>query len=266
MNQRLSEITEKITRSLQEVIREYEVTEEEWMQAIQFLTQVGIKDEFILLSDVLGISVLVNNLTHSHDHEDHATEYNVVGPLYRENAPLLKTPAKLCSIEESDQPLVMSGQIVSVDGKPIQNAIVDVWQANEKGDYENEDPNQKDYNLRGRIEVDEDGKYQFTSVVPGGYEIGKGGPVGELLKRIGRHAWRPGHIHFKIEAEGYKPLTTMLFIPNDPWIDSDAISAVKDSLILNLKKTDSPSDKEKYSLDKAFFICEYDFKLIANNQ
>ncbi|MEH6994804.1 hypothetical protein V7075_19185, partial [Neobacillus drentensis] len=119
--------------------------------------------------------------------------------------------------------------------------------------------------LRGRIEVDEEGKYQFISVVPGGYEIGKGGPVGEFLKRNGRHAWRPAHIHFKLEAEGYKPLTTMLFISNDPWIDSDAISAVKDSLILNLKKADSSSDKEKYGLDKSFFTCEYDFKLIVNN-
>ncbi|MEH6994805.1 dioxygenase, partial [Neobacillus drentensis] len=116
MNQRLSAIAEKLTKQIQEVIREFEVTEDEWMQAIQFLTEVGKKDEFILLSDVLGISILVNDLTHSHDQDDHATEYNVVGPLYRENAPLLKTPAKLCSFEESDQPLVMSGQIVSVDG------------------------------------------------------------------------------------------------------------------------------------------------------
>ena len=262
MNQRLSDIAEKLTKQIQNIIQEYNVTEEEWLQAIQFFTEVGKKEEYILLSDVLGISVLVNNLTHLDDHDEHATEYNVEGPLYRENAPFQRTPAKLCSVEESEQPMVMEGKILSVDGKPIPNAIVDVWQANEQGDYENEDPNQEDYNLRARIIVDDEGSYQFTSVIPGGYEIGKGGPVGEFLKKIGRHAWRPGHIHFKIEAEGYKTLTTMLFIPNDPWIDSDAVSAVKDSLILDLKLTDSSIVKEKYGLKKDVFISHYDFRLV----
>ena len=117
-----------------------------------------------------------------------------------------------------------------------------MWQANENGDYENEDPNQEEYNLRKRIRVDNEGRYQFTSIIPAPYEIGKGGPVGEFLKRIDRHAWRPAHIHFKIEAEGYTDLTTMLFIPDDPYIDNDAINAVKDSLILNLTRTDDPEE------------------------
>lgn len=262
MDQRLLEITNKLTESFKQVIKEYEMTEEEWMDALNFLTEVGKQDEFILLSDVLGLSVYVNELTHGDHRHDHATDYNVEGPLYRENAPLVDTPAQLCTIEEHDEPLVMSGQILSVDGEPIPHAIVDVWQANENGDYENEDPNQEEFNLRKRIRVDEEGNYQFTSIIPAPYEIGKGGPVGEFLKRIGRHAWRPAHIHFKIYAEGYKPLTTMLFIPNDPYIDNDSINAVKESLILDLKKTDDPEDMKKQGLDRPFFVTEFDFKLL----
>ncbi|MFJ8064454.1 dioxygenase [Psychrobacillus sp. NPDC096426] len=264
-DQRLYDIAEKLTKHIHDVVIEYKVTEEEWISAIEFLTEVGVKNEYILLSDVMGVSVLVNDLAHHHDHEEHVTDHNVEGPLYRANAPLVKTPAQLCTDEailNSEQPYVMVGQVLSVDGNPIPNAIVDVWQADEKGDYENEDPNQPEYNLRARIETDAKGRYEFKSVLPGGYEIGKGGPTGKFLNRIGRHAWRPAHIHFKIVAENFNELTTMVFIPNDPWIDSDAIGAVKDSLILDLKQVDSVSEQQKYGFNKAFSITEYNFKLI----
>ena len=108
--------------------------------------------------------------------------------------------------------------------------MLDVWNANGKGDYENEDPTQPDYNLRGRLLTDENGRYEFRTAVPGPYEIGKGGPVGEFLKAIDRHAWRPAHIHFKLSHVGYKSVTTMLFLDGDPWIESDSIGAVKKSL------------------------------------
>lgn len=266
MDQRLAEIAERLTNNVKEVIQEYEITEAEWFQVLEFFTKVGKKDEFILLSDVLGLSVFINDFTHSHEHHDHATDFSVEGPLYRENAPLVDTPAQLCSIEDSNEPLIMSGQVLTVDGEPITNAIVDVWQANENGDYENEDPNQEEFNLRRRIKVDVEGRYQFTSILPAPYEIGKGGPVGEFLKRIDRHAWRPAHIHFKIEAEGYDDLTTMLFLPNDPWIDNDSISAVKDSLILDMKKIDHPEVMQKHDIDKPFYTCNYDFRLVPVNQ
>ena len=107
----------------------------------------------------------------------------------------------------------MSGQVVSSeDGRPLANAVLDVWQANGKGDYENEDPEQPDYNLRGRMLTDENGRYEFRTIIPGPYEIGKGGPVEGFLKAIDRHAWRPAHIHFKLSHDGFNPITTMLFI------------------------------------------------------
>ena len=126
MDQRLAEITDKLTNTMKEVIKEYNITEEEWMKVLHFLNKVGKSDEFILLSDVLGLSVYVNELTYKDLAHNHATDPNVEGPLYRENAPLVDTPAQLCTIEDHQHPLVMYGQVLTVDGEPIPNAIVDV--------------------------------------------------------------------------------------------------------------------------------------------
>lgn len=261
MNTRLNAITAKLTQHLHDVIQEFQVTEPELLKALDFFTQVGQNQQYMLLSDVLGVSVAVDNITHGSQDEG-ATEHNVEGPLYRTGAPVMKTPASLCSDYSLGDMVMMSGQVFSSeDGLPLAHAELDVWQANERGYYENEDPEQPEYNLRGRVICDEYGRYEIRTMVPAAYEIGRTGPVGDLLKAIGRHSWRPAHIHFKVSAEGFAPVTTQLFIPSDPWIDSDTIGAVKESLIMKFEKCDSPDEIQKYGIGKPFYTCHYDFNL-----
>ncbi|WP_313234777.1 dioxygenase family protein [Sporosarcina ureae] len=263
MNERLNAITSRVMEHLHDVIAEFKVTEDELRSALDFLTAVGKSEEYPLLSDVLLVSVAVDNVTHWAEQDGNSTASNVEGPLYRDEAPILIAPVNICSVEGAeDDILFVSGQVVSSeDGSPLANAVLDVWQANGEGDYENEDPNQPDYNLRGRMLTDENGRYEFRSVVPAAYEIGKGGPVGEFLKTIGRHAWRPAHIHFKLAQEGFNSVTTMLFIEDDPYIDDDAIGAVKSSLILQLEKCADPDEMAKRGVERPFYTAEYDFKL-----
>ncbi|SDP16903.1 catechol 1,2-dioxygenase [Paenibacillus sp. yr247] len=262
MNVRLAAITAKLTQHLHDVVQEFQVTEDELIKAIDFLYQIGQKNQYLLLSDVLGVSVLVDNITHSSQHHESATANSVEGPLYRNEAPLMHTPANICPEYSGGDILFMSGRILSFeDGRPLAHAVLDVWQTNEHGIYENEDPDQPDFNLRGRILSDENGKFEFRTIVPAPYEIGKTGPVGDLMKAIGRHSWRPAHIHFKVSADGQRTFTTQLFIPNDPWIDSDSIGAVKESLILSIEKCDSPDEMRKRGLDRPFYKSSYDFIL-----
>lgn len=262
-NQRLIDITDKLTKAIINVVNECEIKEQELLKAIAFLNEVGKKGEFHLLSDVLGISVSVDEITHRDEIVGDATLFNVEGPLYREEAPLQQTPGSLCEVDEPGDILFVHGKIVSAaNGKPIPNALLDVWQANAHGDYENEDERQVDYNLRARILADDQGCFQFRTVVPAGYDIGKGGPVGELMKAVGRHAMRPAHIHFKIGSGGYKTLTTQLFPPDVPWLDSDAIGAVKEQLIMKLEKVTDMEECRKNGVNHPFYRCQYDFRLI----
>ncbi|SDG91860.1 catechol 1,2-dioxygenase/hydroxyquinol 1,2-dioxygenase [Alteribacillus persepolensis] len=260
MDARLSAIVSKLVYQVQETIDEFNITEEEWMEAIHFMTNVGKNDEYHLLSDVLGFSVKVNEKTHANSKNNVATDHSVEGPLYRDNAPVHHCEASMFEGEEEPgDVLFLSGQVTYSDGTPVPKAIVDVWQSNAEGDYENEDPKQADYNYRRKIETDNNGHYKLKTMVPGPYRISKSGYVGQLLQKMGRHDWRPAHIHFKISDDFQEPLTTMLFIENDPWIDSDAIGAVKDSLILRTKKIDDPNEMNQYEMDKPFYVAEYNF-------
>ncbi|MBX5437254.1 MAG: 6-chlorohydroxyquinol-1,2-dioxygenase [Alicyclobacillaceae bacterium] len=262
MNQRVVDITNAIVRNLHQVIREYRVTEDELRKAIEFLTEVGQKQEFTLLSDVLRVSVLVTEVTHADEYDGLSTPHNVEGPLYRDGAPVLQSPARLCANDSTGDILFMYGRVLSSQtGEPLPNAVVEVWQANEEGFYENQDERQPDYNLRGRVLPDATGRYEFRTIVPGPYSIARGGPVGRLLEALGRHDMRPAHIHFRITCEGYKPLTTMLFVPGDPWLDSDAIGAVKPSLVMQFERHEAPEELQARDVDRPFYTCEFDFKL-----
>jgi protocatechuate 3,4-dioxygenase beta subunit len=258
--EKLVKATAKLNDYLLELVNEFQITEAELRQVVTFLTQVGLHDEFQLLSDVLGISVVVDNITYGEDAP--GTAHNVEGPLYRAAAPLRTPPVKLCADDEKGDILFVSGQVVAAgDERPLAVAMLDVWQTNQYGYYENQDEKQTEFNLRGRMLTDEQGWYEFRTIVPSAYEVTRGGPVGELLKALGRHAWRPAHIHFKVSCDGFAPLTTMLFMPGDPWLGSDAISAVKESLIARLEKHDSAEEMRQQGADRPFYTCRYDFAL-----
>lgn len=261
--EKLIKASAKLVPYLHELVNEFQVTESELRQMVDFLTQVGQQGEFQLLFDVLGISVLVDDITYGHDSA--GTAHNVEGPLYRPGAPLRKPPVKLCRDDEEGDILFLSGRVTSAeDGHPLAGAMLDVWQTNKHGYYENQDETQPEFNLRGRLLTDEQGRYELRTIIPGAYEVTRGGPVAELLLALGRPAWRPSHIHVKVSCDGFAPLTTMLFPPGDPWLQADTINAVKESLILELEKHDSPEDMRARELDRPFYTCYYDFSLKAS--
>jgi hydroxyquinol 1,2-dioxygenase len=250
---RLKEVMVSLVKHLHSFAREVNLTEAEWIKGIEFLTDVGhitteMRQEFILLSDVLGLSMTVVELNHGVNAGE--TEPTVQGPFYVPGAPELPKGAMVDGNPPGD-PLDVTGVVHDRGGKPIVNALLDVWQAGEDGLYSNQDPAKPKYELRGKFRSDRDGTYHFKSVLPKGYQIPTDGPVGVLMRATNRPAWRPAHLHFMVSAEGYKPLTTHLFVKGTEHIREDAVFGVKDSLIQDFKKR---SDGKGYDL-------RYDFSL-----
>jgi protocatechuate 3,4-dioxygenase beta subunit len=260
---RLKQIMVSLIRHLHDFVREVELTEAEWFQAVQFLTRVGQmcddrRQEFILLSDTLGVSMLVDAINHRA--EGGATESTVLGPFYRPEARELPAGGSI-SLDGRGEPAIVSGRVLSTDGTPIAGALLDVWEGNEDGLYEQQDPNQPDMNLRGRFRTDAEGRYTIVAMKPVSYPVPDDGPVGEMLRAIGRHPYRPAHIHFIVSADGHLPLTTHLFAKGDPYLDSDAVFGTKDSLIVDFVRNDSAEEAVKYAVQAPFYTVEYDFVL-----
>ncbi|MGH8998961.1 MAG: dioxygenase [Acidimicrobiia bacterium] len=230
---RLAELIEAVTSSIRDIIKVHHVTEEEWYATLGFLTEVGQADEFILLSDTMRMSVLVDELSHSDT--GGTTPSDVLGPFWRP-APLVDNPATLIPEDEPGERLILSGQVRTADGEPIDGAEVDFWQCNAEGLYDVQLPGAEP-RYRGRLRAGGDGRYELRTIVPPPYEVKKDGPVGRLLEGLGRHAWRPAHIHCKAEAPGRRPLTTMVFFEGDPWLGNDTIGADKPSLTLTLDRS-----------------------------
>ncbi|WP_370935470.1 dioxygenase [Amycolatopsis sp. cg13] len=229
---RLKEILSAVTRHLHALVRELRPTMTEWEQAVEFLTDVGqtcdaTRQEFVLLSDVLGVSMLVETLNDS----DGGTEATVLGPFHLTDSPERELGDSI-DLLGSGTPCVITGTVRAVDGTPLPNASVDIWQCTEDGFYDVQQPDvQPPGNGRGRFRTDENGKFWFRTVVPSHYPIPTDGPVGRLLNTTGRHPYRPAHVHVIAEAAGHESLTTHMFVADSPYLDSDAVFAVKRSLI-----------------------------------
>ena len=261
-SERLQKVLPDAIAALHQVIEKHRVTEEEWSAVLAFLTEVGRHDEFVLLSDVTKTSVLVDAI--SHEDETGVTPSDVEGPLYREDPPWREKPVKIYEeyegVENGDV-LFVHGRVTSADGTPISNTILDIWQTGPDGGYDVWDERQPDYNFRGRFGVEEDGSYEFQTMVPKPYTVPTDGPVGRLLETTGQHPWRPAHIHFKVEAEGHEPLITQVFFPDDPYLDNDTIGAVKTALVRPLTKHESEEELAERGLDAPFYTCEFDIVL-----
>jgi protocatechuate 3,4-dioxygenase beta subunit len=258
--ERVQEVVERVVRGLCEAIVELGVTEGELRAAIDYLNEVGASHEFALLSDAMEVSVLVDALTHGSAAE--ATASNVEGPFYKPGAPLLTESYRLAEVDETGEVLFVSGRVTdAVTEEGLPGAMLDVWQANAAGLYDNDDPSLGEFHLRGRMLTGDDGSYEFRTVVPPPYEIPKDGPVGKLLRALGRTAFRPAHVHLKASAEAHAPLTTMVFFRGDPWLQSDAIGAVKDSLVVELERHDSIGELKERGLDRPYFSCRFDVRL-----
>lgn len=245
---------------LLELARKHRLKEPELTAALQLLTEVGERGEFQLLSDVLGLSVLVDAQTHPPS--EGATQTNVQGPFFRAGAPLLGTPAQLCDDEPEGEPLFVSGRIGGAGtGSPVRRAVIEVWQADHTGRYDVEYPDPSAHHLRGRFAADPEGRYALRTIVPSPYEVPKQGAVGRLLQALGRSAFRPAHLHFKFSAEGHHPLTTMVFFEGDPHLHHDAIGAVKGSLIRKLVRHGGEEEMRARGVTRPFATLQFDVAL-----
>jgi len=233
---RLREIMTALVRHLHDFAREVKLTEAEWLAAIEFLTRTGQmcddkRQEFILLSDTLGLSMLVDAL--SNRREGRETPSTVLGPFYVAGAPELPMDADIAANTQGGIKTLVSGRVLDADGKPIEGAILHVWQTAPNGLYDVQDAQAPDFNLRGRFRTGSDGVYRFSTVKPVSYPVPTDGPVGQMLLALGRHSYRPAHLHFMISAPGFENLTTHIFVRGDPYLESDAVFGVKDALVMD---------------------------------
>jgi catechol 1,2-dioxygenase len=263
---RLREIMLALIRHLHAFVKEVRLTEAEWFQAIEILTEAGKmcsdkRQEFILFSDTLGVSMVVDLLDHRKP--DGATESTVFGPFHRLGAPEMPLGGNIAHRDRTGTPALVSGRVLDLDGKPIAGAVLDVWQAQTNGLYDSQDKNPGELHMRGKFRTGDDGRYLFRTVVPVHYPIPSDGPVGRMLKATGRHPWRPAHIHFVVSAEGYEPVTTHIFDRTDPYLQSDAVFAVKESLICDFARRDAPdAQAKKLGIEGPYCTAEFDFRLV----
>jgi catechol 1,2-dioxygenase len=266
-NPRLREIMDVMVRHVHAAIKEACITEAEWMQGIEFLTAVGQtsgewRQEYILLSDVLGVSMLVDAV--SHHRPEGATENTVLGPFYVPKAPHYSNGASIC-LDGKGEPLIVRGRVVDSAGKAIAGATVDVWQTNDEGYYDVQQKGiQPDWNLRGVFTTNEQGQYWFRSAKPRYYPIPDDGPVGRLLGKLGRHPNRPAHIHFIVRADRFDTVTTHIFTPDCPYLNEDPVFGVKKSLIADFRQINDEREAKAHGLPSPVWIVEWDFVLSEN--
>lgn len=264
---RLRRVVQSLVQHLHAFVKDVELTEAEWAQAIDFLTRTGQlcddrRQEFILLSDVLGISMLVETVNHRTGGA--STESTVLGPFHVSSSPHRGLGDDI-ALDGKGTPCLVSGRVVGADGRPLAGARLDVWQTNEDGFYDVQQPDvQPPGNLRGVFTTDEDGRYWFRSVVPRYYPIPDDGPVGQLLAATGRHPYRPAHLHFIAEAEGHRSVTTHVFVADSPYLDSDAVFAVKESLVRDVLEVDDAGRAAAVGLPNPFRLLEFDITLAAD--
>jgi protocatechuate 3,4-dioxygenase beta subunit len=266
---RLKQVLRSLVRHLHAFVKDVELTEEEWGVAIDFLTRTGqmsndVRQEFILLSDVLGVSMLVETINHRTGGA--STESTVLGPFHMVESPKRERGDNI-ALDDKGTPCLVSGQVTGPDGEALAGASVDVWQTNEDGFYDVQQPGiQPAGNLRGLLTADEQGRFWFRSVVPRYYPIPDDGPVGQLLAATSRHPNRPAHLHFIVAAPGYRPVTTHVFVADSPYLDSDAVFGVKESLIRAVPEVDDPARAEGAGLPNPFRTLTFDVTLLRADQ
>lgn len=249
---RLKEIVTSLVQHLHAFAREVKLTEGEWFQGIDYLTRTGQmcddkRQEFILLSDVLGLSMLT--VAMNNDKPAGCTEATVFGPFYVEGSPEYDCGEDVAN-GAAGEPCAVRGTVRGVKGEPVPGAVLEVWQADAEGHYDVQRPELEGHQGRGLLRSQADGSFHFRTVVAEAYPIPTDGPVGELLSATRRHPWRPAHLHFKISAPGYETLITHVFRDGDRWLDSDAVFGVRQSLVANWQK-----------LADGSYLLDYDFVL-----
>lgn len=264
-NPRLKQIMDSLVGHLHDFAREVDLTPEEWINAIGFLTALGqtcspVRQEFVLLSDVLGFSALVNALNDKRIKEDRSPEdkdttSSLLGPFYREDSPKIQLGESIAAHDKKPE-MVYYGRVQNAAGEGIPNACIQVWQTNQDGKYDMEFYGSDETDARATFYTDSEGRYYFRTVRPTNYSVPTDGPIGDLIRLQGRHGMRPAHTHFLISAPGYRELVTALYMANDRYIESDTVFGVSASLIIEATKDPNSPFPELPSV-------HYDFALVA---
>lgn len=255
-NPRLQHVMGALVSHLHAFIKEVQLRPEEWESAIRFLTETGKmcneeRQEFILLSDCLGLSMLVDAIHHRRP--TGATENTVFGPFFVAGAPE-KNMGDCISLDKKGELCLYEGQVKELNGQPIANARIHAWSDNDEGFYDVQQPEaQPKWNNRGVFTTGADGRYQFLGIKPVSYPIPDDGPVGKLLQQLGRHPYRPAHMHFMVEAPGYETVITHTFVKGDSYLESDTVFGVKQSLIVEF---------EEIEHEQATWRSAFDFVLV----
>ncbi len=229
---RVKEVLSALARHIHDFAREVNLTHDEWRVGIDFLTRAGEitspeRQEFVLLSDVMGLSSLVDML-HS---TPEATSSSVLGPFHVSNPPPLAVGGDMKRDYEGETVLV-EGTVRDTEGNAIPGAQIDIWQTAPNGMYSSQDPEQDIHSFHGLMTADENGRYAFTTVRPVEYTVPTDGPVGDILNAAGRHPWRPSHLHYIVTAEGFRSLVTEVFPDDDPYLDQDTVFGVREDLVM----------------------------------
>ncbi|GAB5511398.1 MAG: intradiol ring-cleavage dioxygenase [Hyphomicrobiales bacterium] len=262
---RLRVVLTALIKHLHAFAKEVGLTHAEWRKGLELLTKAGEmtddeRNEFVLFSDVLGLSSLVDML-HS---PSGCTNSSVLGPFHILGAPELPVGGDMIG-DNPGQQVVVEGHVRDTDGNPIGGANIEIWQTADNGLYSNQDSAQPEYNLRASMTTGDDGRYALSTVRPAPYLVPTDGPVGELLNASGRHAWRPSHLHFIVQADGFRSLVTEVFPSDDPYLDQDAVFGVRTDLVMEYV----PGDRSALSgdiaardrLDDSFAKVDFDFIL-----
>ncbi|MGH8758695.1 MAG: intradiol ring-cleavage dioxygenase [Burkholderiales bacterium] len=263
---RFKEIMESLVRHLHAFVRETQLTEEEWFAGIRFLTATGQKcdgkrQEYILLSDTLGVSMLVDAVNHRKP--GGATETTVLGPFYVAGATDMPMWSDIAG-DAAGEPAYVFGRVLDVGGKPIAGATIDVWQTDGEGFYDVQRPGGNESYARGKFTTAAHGRYGFRTVKPVSYPVPTDGPVGKMLLRMGRHPYRPAHVHAIVSAPGYEKVATHLFVEGDAYLDSDAVFGVKHSLVVDFKPHPAGPTPDGGKSAVPYFTAEYEFKLVRS--
>ncbi|WP_315721583.1 MULTISPECIES: intradiol ring-cleavage dioxygenase [unclassified Bradyrhizobium] len=261
---RIKQVSAALVRHLHAFVREVRPTQQEWEYGIDFLTRTGRmcddkRQEFILLSDTLGVSMLVDAI--NHPVPEGATETTVLGPFFVQAAPERASGDDI-SGPMKGEPLLVTGSVSSADGLPLAGAVVDVWHSDDDGYYDVQRLEQiGDLAMRARFRTDAEGRFHFWSIKPAAYPIPNDGPVGDMLAAQGRHPWRPAHVHFMISAPDFERLVTHVFVAGDQYLDSDVVFGVKDSLIRDFTRCPPGRAPDGRMASEGYFHLNYDFGL-----
>lgn len=266
VNPRLREVMSSLVTHLHDFAKDVSLTHAEWEQGISFLERAGEisnkeRHEFVLLSDVLGLSSLVDMINSRSD----GTSSSVLGPFHISGSP----PLAIGGDMKGNFPgpvLLAEGVVKNVDGEPIEGATLDIWQTAPNGLYSSQDPDQETYSFHGIQTTAADGRYAFTSVRPVEYTVPTDGPVGDILNACGRHPWRPSHLHFIVKAEGYRNLVTEVFPEDDPYLDQDTVFGVREDLVMRYQTMSAGSFPSGFELsgkvDDAYLKVDFDLTLV----